>query len=132
MKKYKIVENHSGVNGDYVVETYTNSFAQAVNILRKFDNPFGSDIKSSTLLMMSDNKYVEIGKLEYVTSVSIIDSLQELGETCTISLTSHSCLATNKQILFEDEIKQIKMFSEDAEVWNSLTTPPSDHVIISL
>ena len=33
---------------------------------------------------------------------------QELGETCTISPTSHSCLATNKQILLNDEIKQIK------------------------
>ena len=32
-----------------------------------------------------------------------------LGETCTISLTSHSCLATNKQILLKDEIKQIKL-----------------------
>lgn len=75
MKKYKIIENHNGVNGDYVVETYTDSFAQAVNILRKGDNLFGSDIKSSTLLVKSDNKYVVIGKLEYVTNVSIIDSL---------------------------------------------------------
>ena len=75
MKKYKVVENHNGINGEYVVETYTDSFAQAVNILRKFDNPFGSDIKSSELLMMSDNKYIVIGKLEYVTNVSIIDSL---------------------------------------------------------
>ena len=75
MKKYKIIENHSGVNGDYVVKTYTDSFAQAVNILRKGDNSFGSDVKSSTLLMMSDNEYVVIGKLEYVKNVSIIDSL---------------------------------------------------------
>ena len=75
MKKYKVIENHSGVNGDYIVETYTDSFAQAVNILRKGDNPFGSDVKSSTLLVKYDNKYVEIGKLEYVTNVSIIDSL---------------------------------------------------------
>lgn len=75
MKKYKIVENHNGANGEYVVETYTDSFAQAVNILRKGNNPFGSDIKSSELLMMSDNKYIVIGKLEYVTNVSIIDSL---------------------------------------------------------
>ena len=75
MKKYKIIENHSVVNGDYVVKTYTDSFAQAVNILRKSDNPFGSDVKSSTLLMMSDNEYVVIGKLEYVKNVSIIDSL---------------------------------------------------------
>lgn len=75
MKKYKIVENHNGVNGNYVVETYTDSFAQAVNILRKYDNPFGSDIKLSTLLVKSDNKYIVIGKLEYVANVSIIDSL---------------------------------------------------------
>lgn len=57
MKKYKIIENHSGVNGD-MVETYTDSFAQVVNILRKGDNPFGSDVKSSTLLVKSDNKYI--------------------------------------------------------------------------
>lgn len=75
MKKYKIVENHNGANGECVVETYTDSFAQAVNILRKGNNPFGSDIKSSELLMMSDNKYIVIGKLEYVTNISIIDSL---------------------------------------------------------
>ncbi len=28
-------------------------------------------------------------------------------------LTSHSCLATNKQILLKDEIKQIKLRIED-------------------
>ena len=75
MKKYKVVENHNGVNGEYVVETYTDSFAQAVNVLRKGDNLFGSDVKSAILLVKSDNKYVEIGRLEYVTNVSIIDSL---------------------------------------------------------
>ena len=37
----------------------------------------------------------------------------ELGETFTISPTSHSCLATNKQILLKDEIKQIKLRIED-------------------
>ena len=75
MKKYKIVENHNGVNGNYVVETYTDSFAQAVNILRKYDNPFGSDIKTSTDLVKCENKYIVIRKLEYVSNVSIIDSL---------------------------------------------------------
>ena len=35
------------------------------------------------------------------------------GKTCTISPTSHSCLATNKQILLKDEIKQIKLRIED-------------------
>lgn len=75
MKKYKIVENHSGVNGEYVVATDTDSFAQAVNVLRKGDNLFGSDVKSAILLVKSDNKYVEIGRLEYVANVSIIDSL---------------------------------------------------------
>lgn len=57
---------------------------------------------------------------------------QELWETNTVSLTSHSCLATNKQILFEDDIKHFKLFSEDTEVWNSLTTPISDHIVIYL
>nr|DAM05310.1 MAG TPA: hypothetical protein [Caudoviricetes sp.] len=33
--------------------------------------------------------------------------------TSTASLTSHSCLATNKQILLKDEIKQIKLRIED-------------------
>lgn len=37
----------------------------------------------------------------------------ELGEECTASLTSHSPLATNKQILLKDEIKQIKLRIED-------------------
>ena len=37
----------------------------------------------------------------------------ELGENCTISPTSHSCLATNKQILLKDEIKQNKLRIED-------------------
>ena len=69
----------------------------------------------------------------YVEPYGMIQfSKQEVRGELHLSLTSHSCLATNKQILFEDEIKQFKMFSEDAEVWNSLTTPPSDHVIISL
>lgn len=36
-----------------------------------------------------------------------------LGETCTTSPTSHSCLATNKQILLKDEIKQIKLRIDD-------------------
>nr|DAH44942.1 MAG TPA: hypothetical protein [Caudoviricetes sp.] len=30
-----------------------------------------------------------------------------------LSPTSHSCLATNKQILLKDEIKQIKLRIED-------------------
>ena len=64
MKKYKIVENHSGVNGDYVVKVYTDSFAHAVNVLSGYHNPFGSDIKSSTLSMKSGGKYIVIGTQE--------------------------------------------------------------------
>lgn len=37
----------------------------------------------------------------------------ELWEECTASQTSHSCLATNKQIFLKDEIKQIKLRIED-------------------
>ena len=34
-----------------------------------------------------------------------------------LSPTSHSCLATNKQILLKDEIKQIKLRIEDNGYW---------------
>lgn len=72
MKKYKIIEEHSGTKGDYIVREYTNSFARAVNILSRYhnqsENDSESDIKSSTLLAKSDNKYVEIGRLECVAN----------------------------------------------------------------
>ena len=74
MKKYKIIENHSGVNGDYVVKTYTDSFAQAVNI-------------------------------------HCISPQLHTRKALLVDL--HSCLATNKQILLKDEIKQIKLRIED-------------------
>ena len=64
MKKYEIIENHSGVNGDYVVKVYTDSFVHAVNVLSRYHNPFGSDIKSSTLLVRSGDKYTVIGTQE--------------------------------------------------------------------
>ena len=72
MKKYEIIEKHSGTNGDYVVKVYTDSFIQAVNILSKYHNPFGSDIKSSTLSMMLCDKYVVIGVQECQRTNSVV------------------------------------------------------------
>lgn len=72
MKKYEIIEKHSGTNGDYIVKVYTNSFIQAVNMLSRYHNPFGSDIKSSTLSMMSGDKYVVIGVQECQRTNSVV------------------------------------------------------------
>lgn len=64
MKKYKIVEMHNSENGNFIVETYTDSFAQAVSILGRYNDPFGSDIKSSTLLAKSGDGYIVVGTIE--------------------------------------------------------------------
>ena len=65
MKEYKIVEMHDGENGNFIVETYTDSFAQAVSILGRYSDPFGNDIKSSTLLTRcDDNGYIVVGTIE--------------------------------------------------------------------
>ena len=55
----------------------------------------------------------EVGYEDHEEEFKEMFEKQELGETCTISPTSHSCLATNKQILLKDEIKQIKLRIED-------------------
>lgn len=55
----------------------------------------------------------EVGYEDHEEKYKDMFQKQELGETCTISPTSHSCLATNKQILLKDEIKQIKLRIED-------------------
>lgn len=64
MKEYKIVEEHDGENGNFIVETYTDSFAQAVSILGRYSDPFGSDIKSSTLLAKNGDWYIVVGTIE--------------------------------------------------------------------
>ena len=64
MKEYKIVEVHDGVNGNFIVETYTDSFAQAVSVLGRYNDPFGCDIKSSTLLAKSGDGYIVVGTIE--------------------------------------------------------------------
>lgn len=57
MKEYKIVEMHD-------VETYTDSFAQAVSVLGRYNDPFGNDIKSSTLLAKNGDGYIVVGTIE--------------------------------------------------------------------
>lgn len=64
MKEYKIVEMHDGENGNFIVETYTDSFAQAVSVLGRYNDPFGSDIKSSTLLAKNGDGYIVVGTIE--------------------------------------------------------------------
>ena len=64
MKEYKIVEVHDGENGNFIVETYTDSFAQAVSILGRYSDPFGNDIKSSTLLAKNGDEYIVVGTIE--------------------------------------------------------------------
>lgn len=64
MKEYKIVEMHDGENGNFIVETYTDSFAQAVRVLGRYNDPFGNDIKSSTLLAKNGDGYIVVGTIE--------------------------------------------------------------------
>ena len=64
MKEYKTVEAHDGENGNFIVETYTDSFAQAVSILGRYNDPFGNDIKSSTLLAKNGDGYIVVGTIE--------------------------------------------------------------------
>ena len=64
MKEYKIVEVHDGENGNFIVGTYTDSFAQAVSILGRYNDPFGNDIKSSTLLAKNGDGYIVVGTIE--------------------------------------------------------------------
>lgn len=64
MKEYKIVEMHDGENGNFIVETYTDSFAKAVSVLGRYNDPFGNDIKSSTLLTKSGDGYIVVGTIE--------------------------------------------------------------------
>ena len=64
MKEYKIVEVHDSENGNFIVETYTDSFAQAVSILGRYNDPFGSDIKSSTLFAKNGGGYIVVGTIE--------------------------------------------------------------------
>lgn len=51
MKKYKIVEECSKGTGDYTVETYTDSFPQAIDLLSRCDNPIGHDRESIHCLL---------------------------------------------------------------------------------
>lgn len=70
-----------------------------------------------TEAIVSDDGFVvskeEVGYEDFEEDYKATWKKQKLGETCTISPTSHSCLATNKQILLKDEIKQIKLRIED-------------------
>lgn len=75
-----------------------------------------------TCVIVKDDGFIvskdEIGYEDYEEEYKETFDKYELGETCTIShnfpflLNSHSCLATNKQILLKDEIKQYILFSK--------------------
>lgn len=71
------------------------------------------DDDGTTDVIVTDDGFIvskdEVGYEDHEEEFKEMFEKQELGETCTISPTSHSCLATNKQILLKDEIKQIKL-----------------------
>lgn len=71
------------------------------------------DDDGTTDIIVADNGFIvskdEVGYEDREEEYKEMFEKQELWETCTISPTSHSCLATNKQILLKDEIKQIKL-----------------------
>lgn len=75
------------------------------------------DDDGTTDVIVTDDGFIvskdEIGYEDREEEFEETFEKQELGETCTISPTPHSCLATNKQILLKDEIKQIKLRIED-------------------
>lgn len=75
------------------------------------------DYDGTTDVIVTDDGFIvsknEVGYEDHEEEFKEMFEKQELGETCTISPTSHSCLATNKQILLKDEIKQIKLRIED-------------------
>lgn len=71
------------------------------------------DDDGTTDVIVTDDGFIvskdEVGYEDHEEEFKEMFEKQELWETCTISPTSHSCLATNKQILLKDEIKQIKL-----------------------
>lgn len=75
------------------------------------------DDDGMTDVIVTDDGFIvskdEVGYEDHEEEFKGMFEKQELGETCTISPTSHSCLATNKQILLKDEIKQIKLRIDD-------------------
>lgn len=75
------------------------------------------DTDNITEVIVTDDGFIvsedEVGYEDHEEEFKEMFEKQELGETCTISPTSHSCLATNKQILLKYEIKQIKLRIED-------------------
>ncbi len=75
------------------------------------------DDDSTTEVIVTDDGFIvsknEVDYEDHEEEFKEMFEKQELGEICTISPTSHSCLATNKQILLKDEIKQIKLRIED-------------------
>ena len=75
------------------------------------------DDDGTTDVIVTDDGFIvskdEVGYEDREEEFEEMFEKQELGETYTISQTSHSCLATNKQILLKDEIKQIKLRIED-------------------
>lgn len=75
------------------------------------------DDDGTTDVIVTDDGFIvskdEVGYEDHEEEFEEMFEKQELVETYTISPTLHSCLATNKQILLKDEIKQIKLRIED-------------------
>lgn len=71
------------------------------------------DDDGMTDVIVTDDGFIvskdEVGYEDHEEEYKEMFDKQELWETFTVSPTSHSCLATNKQILLKDEIKQIKL-----------------------
>lgn len=87
-----------------------------------------------TDVIVTDDGFIvsknEVGYEDHEEEYKEMFDKQELGETCTISPTPHSCLATNKQILLKDEIKQIKLRIEHQWVLMSVTIAPFPHLLL--
>lgn len=61
-KAYKIVAECSDAENEYIVEVYTDSFAQAINICNEA-YPLDGRVDSRTLFAMMNEEYVQIGTI---------------------------------------------------------------------
>ena len=64
MKEYKIVEECCKSNNNYTVETYTDSFAQAIELLSKCDDATKYYTESISLFAFTGGSYTKIGTIE--------------------------------------------------------------------
>lgn len=64
MKEYKIVEECCKSNNNYTVETYTDSFVQAIELLSKCDDATKYYTESISLFAFIGGSYTKIGTIE--------------------------------------------------------------------